>query len=167
LSLFGELRRRNVLRVGTAYAIVAWLVIQVVETILPAFGFGDSAVRIVTIFFAVGLVPTLVDAWVFELTPEGLRKDEDVEGPDPAPPGRVRRLDQLIVVLAFRDEPDQAFMWLDKAAALGDPGLLEIAWQPLFGNIRRDPRWLPFLRRIGYAPEQLAAIDFEVTLPGR
>ena len=84
---------------GAAYAIVAWLVIQVVETILPAFGFGDAAVRIVTIFFAVGLVPTLVVAWVFELTPEGLKKDEDVESPDPAPPGRVRRLDQLIVVL--------------------------------------------------------------------
>jgi hypothetical protein len=41
------------------------------------------------------------------------------------------------------------------------------SWEPLFGNIKKDPRWLPFLRRIGKAPEQLAPIKFKVTLPGR
>ena len=68
MSLYGELKRRNVFRVGAAYMVAAWLVIQVVETILPAFGFGDVAVRVVTIVFAIGLVPTLVFAWAFELT---------------------------------------------------------------------------------------------------
>ena len=69
MSLFEELKRRNVLRVGTAYIVSAWLIIQVVETILPAFGFGAAALRNITIALAIGFVPTVVFAWVFEFTP--------------------------------------------------------------------------------------------------
>ena len=68
LSLFNELKRRNVLRVGAAYIVAAWLIIQVVETIFPAFGFGDAAVRIVVIVLAIGFIPALILAWVFEIT---------------------------------------------------------------------------------------------------
>ena len=57
MSFFAELKRRNVLRVGAAYVVAAWLVIQVVETILPAFGFGDVAVRYTTIVLAIGFIP--------------------------------------------------------------------------------------------------------------
>ena len=57
----------------------AWLVIQVVATIFPAFGFGDAAIRIVTTLLAIGLVPTLVFSWVFEFTPEGLKKEKDFD----------------------------------------------------------------------------------------
>lgn len=99
MSFFRELRRRNVFRVGAAYTVTAWLVIQVVETILPAFGIGDAAVRIVTVAFAVGLIPALIIAWLFELTPEGLRKEEDVDRSEPAPPGKGRRLDRLTLAL--------------------------------------------------------------------
>ena len=63
------------IRVGAAYVVAAWLVIQVVETIFPAFGFGDGAVRIVTIVFGIGLIPTLIFAWAFEMTPEGPKKE--------------------------------------------------------------------------------------------
>lgn len=68
-------------------------------------------------------------------------------------------------VLAYRGEADLAFEWLDKAMHYNDPGLSEIATAPEFFNVRSDPRWLPFLESIGKAPEQLAAIRFEVTLP--
>jgi len=68
-------------------------------------------------------------------------------------------------VYAFRGEADRAFEWIDKAVEYGDPGLTDIALENLFANIRSDPRWLPFLRKIGRAPEQLAKIDFKVTLP--
>ena len=71
----------------------------------------------------------------------------------------------IAYVLAFRDEADRAFEWLDKAVAYNDPGLSEIATEPLFANIRSDPRWLPFLESIGKSPEQLAAIEFKVALP--
>lgn len=68
-------------------------------------------------------------------------------------------------VFAFRNEADLAFAWLNKAFDYSDPGLAEIVNEPLFGNIKTDPRWQPFLQRIGKSTEQLAAIDFSVTLP--
>ena len=71
----------------------------------------------------------------------------------------------IAYVMAFRGEADRAFEWLDKAVAYHDTGLTEIAVDPLFANIKEDPRWLPFLRKLGRAPEQLAAIRFDVKLP--
>jgi TolB-like protein/Flp pilus assembly protein TadD len=71
----------------------------------------------------------------------------------------------IAYVLAFRGEADRAFEWLDKAVQYNDPGLQLIAADILFANIHDDPRWLPFLESIGKSPEQLAAIEFEVTLP--
>jgi len=71
----------------------------------------------------------------------------------------------IAYVLAYRGEADRAFEWLNKAVANGDPGLAGIVGYPLFANITQDPRWLPFLRTIGVAPEQLAAIKFDVKVP--
>ena len=71
----------------------------------------------------------------------------------------------IAYVIAFRGETDRAFEWLDKAVVYNDPGLAEIVNEPLFENIRSDPRWLAFLERIGKAPTQLAAIEFEVWPP--
>jgi len=71
----------------------------------------------------------------------------------------------IAYVHAFRGEADQAFEWLDKAVQYGDTGFSEILTEQLFANIHTDPRWLPFLRKIGKAPEQIAKIDFHVTLP--
>ncbi len=71
----------------------------------------------------------------------------------------------IAYVYAFRGEADKAFAWLDKAVEYGDGGLTAIVTENLFDKIRKDPRWLPFLRKIGKAPEQLAKIDFKVTLP--
>ncbi len=68
-------------------------------------------------------------------------------------------------VHAFRGDADQAFEWLDKAVEYGDAGLSEIVTENLFANLHSDPRWLPFLRKLGMAPEQLAAIKFDVKVP--
>jgi len=99
LSFLNELKRRNVLRVAAAYVVSAWLVIQVVETIFPAFGFGDAAVRIVTIVFAIGLIPTLIFAWAFELTPEGLKKESEVDRSQSITPYTGKKLDRMIMVV--------------------------------------------------------------------
>ena len=72
----------------------------------------------------------------------------------------------IAYVYAYRGEADRAFEWLERAVDNQDGGLSEIVVQPLFANIRNDPRWLPFLRKLGKAPEQLAAIKFDVKLPG-
>jgi hypothetical protein len=71
----------------------------------------------------------------------------------------------IAYVYAFRGDTDKAFEWLDKAVQYQDPGLAEIVAENLFRNIHSDPRWLPFLRKIGRAPEQLAKIQLKVTLP--
>jgi len=67
-------------------------------------------------------------------------------------------------VYAFGEEADKAFEWLDKAVAYHDPGLSDIVRENLFDNIHSDLRWVPFLRKVGLAPEQLAGIQFKVTL---
>jgi TolB-like protein/Flp pilus assembly protein TadD len=71
----------------------------------------------------------------------------------------------IAYVYAYRGEADPAFAWLDKAIEYVDGGLGEIVTENFFDKIHRDPRWLPFLRKIGKAPEQLAKIEFKVTLP--
>ena len=60
MSFFEELKRRNVFRAGGAYGVVAWVAIQVIETIFPVFGFDDSAIRISVIILAIGLLPTII-----------------------------------------------------------------------------------------------------------
>jgi TolB-like protein/Tfp pilus assembly protein PilF len=71
----------------------------------------------------------------------------------------------IAYVYAFCGQSDKAFEWLDKAVAYRDRGLSEIVAQNLFDRIHSDSRWLPFLSKLGKAPEQLAQIKFKVTLP--
>jgi tetratricopeptide (TPR) repeat protein len=71
----------------------------------------------------------------------------------------------IATALAFRGEADGAFVWLDKAADYHDPSLGSIIGHPFFANIHDDPRWLAFLRKQDMAPEQLAAIKFDVKVP--
>ena len=68
-------------------------------------------------------------------------------------------------VLAYRGETDRAFEWLDKAVTDRDSDFSHLGIEPLFAKLHSDPRWLPFLRKLGKAPEQLAAIKIDVKLP--
>lgn len=71
----------------------------------------------------------------------------------------------IAYVQAFRGETDSAFEWLEKAVVYGDPGLSEIAVTPEFDSLKDDPRWLPFLEKLGRAPRQLAGVEFKVSVP--
>ncbi len=99
MSLFEELKRRNVLRVAIAYLAGGWLLVQIVDTISPAFNLSDSAVRVTVIVFAIGLIPTLIIAWAFELTPDGLKKDSDVDRSHSFTPQTGKKLDRIIMVV--------------------------------------------------------------------
>ena len=99
MSLFNELKRRNVIRVGTAYIVLAWLVIQVVETIFPAFGFGDAPVRIAATLGLLGFIPTLIFAWVFEITPEGVRKESEIDRSQSITQHTAKQLDRIILLI--------------------------------------------------------------------
>ena len=100
MSLYHELKRRNVFRVGAAYIVVAWLIIQVAETIFPLFGFGDGPARLVVIVLAIAFIPSLIFAWAFEITPEGLKKDAGVDSEKPISQTTGRKLDRIILVVS-------------------------------------------------------------------
>jgi tetratricopeptide (TPR) repeat protein len=74
---------------------------------------------------------------------------------------------QVAEAYAYRGEPDKAFEWLGKAVRYRDPGLRLMVTDTLLVNLHADARWLPFLRKIGRAPEQLAAIQLDVKLPAQ
>ena len=94
-----ELKWRNVFRVGIAYLVAAWLVIQIVETIFPAFGFGDAGVRTVVIVLAIGIIPVLIFSWLYELTPDGLKLERDVDRSRSIVQHNVKKLDRAIIVV--------------------------------------------------------------------
>jgi TolB-like protein/Flp pilus assembly protein TadD len=79
LSLFNELKRRNVFKVGIAYIVIAWLVAQVLQLILESFGTPDWVMKTVLVLMAAGLLFALFFAWAFELTPEGLKREHEVD----------------------------------------------------------------------------------------
>jgi TolB-like protein/Tfp pilus assembly protein PilF len=99
VSLFSELRRRNVYRIAAAYAVAAWLIIQVVETIFPAFGFDDATTRYTVIALMIGFVPAVIFAWTFEASPEGLRLERVADQSTPSGPRTHKRLDQAIIAV--------------------------------------------------------------------
>lgn len=76
MSLFSELKRRNVLRVAIAYLAVAWVIIQIVETLFPLFGLSDELIRLVVILLIGGFPLVVIVSWFYELTPEGLMSTE-------------------------------------------------------------------------------------------
>jgi len=84
---------------GSTYVVAAWLVIQVVETISPAFGLGDAVARYVILGLGVGLMPVLVLSWVFKWTPQGLKRDADIEVEAPISLQAARRLDRIVLVV--------------------------------------------------------------------
>jgi TolB-like protein len=98
MALFSELKRRNVLRVAAAYIAVSWLVIQVIETLFPVFGLSDGAIRAVVILLAIAFVPVVALAWAFELTPEGLMRDSEIDPASPTRRAAGKRLDRVFMI---------------------------------------------------------------------
>ena len=99
MLFFEELVRRNVIRLGLAYVAGSWLIVQAAETLFPAFGIDPEAIRTVIIVLAIGLVPALIFAWVFELTPEGLKLERDVDRSASITPRTGHLLDRIIIVV--------------------------------------------------------------------
>jgi len=73
MSLLSELKRRKVFKVGAAYLIIAWLIIQVADTVFPSFGIPDWAMRMMLLIVALGLPVALVLAWVFDMSADGVK----------------------------------------------------------------------------------------------
>src|SRR5437870_5914139 len=98
-QFFAELKRRNVVRMAGLYLVGAWLLVQVASTVLPMFGAPEWLPRSVVILLTIGFVPALIFSWVFELTPQGLKRDEDVAPEESIAPQTARRMNRMIIAV--------------------------------------------------------------------
>jgi TolB-like protein len=106
LSFFTELQRRNVVRVGVAYTVIAWVIAQVAEFAFESFGAPDWTIKSLVVLLLLRLPLALIFAWVYEMTPEGLKKEKDVDRSQSITPQTGRRIDRviismLVIALAF------------------------------------------------------------------
>jgi TolB-like protein len=99
MTFFEELKRRNVIRVGVAYLVAAWLLLQVVDVLAPMLELPEWVGRLVFLILLVGLVPALVFSWVYELTPDGLKLESEVAGDEAVSRHTAQRLNRLTIML--------------------------------------------------------------------
>ena len=96
-SVWGELKRRNVVRVGIAYAIVAWLLLQVADVVLDNIGAPAWVFQVILLLLVIGFPVAIIFAWAFELTPEGIKKEKDVDRSESITHLTGRKLDFTII----------------------------------------------------------------------
>lgn len=156
MSFFNELKRRNVFRVGIAYCVAAWLLLQVIDFSLDVMDAPNWIVQVLVLLAAVGLPAALIFAWVFEMTPEGLKRESEIQRDASMTPGTAKKLDKLIIVLLItliviviadrfvpetgtEGEPVTANTSLE-SAAVGEtaPAMPSVAVLP-FANMSSDP----------------------------
>jgi adenylate cyclase len=99
MTFFHELKRRNVFRVGVAYLLAAWVLLQIVDLVLDVIGAPEWILQVFALAAAIGLPTILIFAWAFELTPEGLKRESQVNRDRSITPQTGRKLDRAIIVL--------------------------------------------------------------------
>ena len=121
MSFLNELKRRNVFRVGIAYAVTSWLLIQVTDILFESIGAPPWVMQAMFVVLAAGFVIALLFAWAFELTPEGVKKEKDVDRGESIAPRTAQKLNITIGVLLMLS---LAYIAYDKlaGASLDDKG---------------------------------------------
>ncbi|MFT5141243.1 MAG: adenylate cyclase [Rhodothermales bacterium] len=99
MSFFEELKRRNVFRVGIAYVVTSWLLLQLSDVLAPLLNLPVLAQRFALFALVIGFVPALIFAWAFEMTPEGLKREKDVDRSQSIAPKTTQKLDRSIIVI--------------------------------------------------------------------
>lgn len=98
-AFVAELNRRNVLRVAVLYIAFSWLLLQVAETVLPIFEVPEWVLRFLVVLLALGFVPALVLSWIYEITPEGIKRETEVHLDDSITRQTGRKLDIAVIAL--------------------------------------------------------------------
>jgi TolB-like protein/Flp pilus assembly protein TadD len=132
-QLIQELKRRNVLRVAIAYLVSAWLLIQVTETIFPLFGFGHGPARVVVLLLATGFPLALVFSWIYELTPDGLKLENEIDRSKSITPHTGKTLDRTIIAVLTLAV---GYFAVDKFVL--DPVRDEVLTETVTGNVRDE-----------------------------
>ena len=99
MSLLTELKRRNVFRVGAAYLVLSWLLLQIGDVLFGMLDVPDWAGRLLIGLLAIGFIPAVVFAWVYELTPEGIKRESEIDRETSITPQTGRRLNWVIIVM--------------------------------------------------------------------
>ena len=99
MSLFAELKRRNVFRVAVAYLVFGWFVLQIGDVLFPALHLPEWVITLVAVLLAMGFIPALIVSWVYELTPEGLKRESEVDPSKSIAPQSARRLNVITVAM--------------------------------------------------------------------
>ncbi|MEO6872187.1 MAG: hypothetical protein ABI233_08215 [Chthoniobacterales bacterium] len=99
-NFFTELKRRRVYSVAAAYVVASWLLIQIATQVFPFFAIPDWVVRLIILLLIVGFPVAVVSAWAFELTPEGIQREENIDRQRVATCQTRRKLTALVVALA-------------------------------------------------------------------
>lgn len=99
MKLIDELKRRNVFRVGAAYVLLGWVVVQVTDTVSPALNLPDWTLAFVTWIGIVGFPIALFFAWAYELTPDGIKREADVDRAESINQTTDRKLDIVLIAL--------------------------------------------------------------------
>jgi len=99
MSLFEELKRRNVIRVGVLYLVAAWLLLQLTDVLSSLLSVPESAGSIVVMLLVLGFFPVVIFAWVYEMTPEGLKREVDIDRSQSVTPDTGKKINTLTIVL--------------------------------------------------------------------
>ncbi|MGB5622370.1 MAG: hypothetical protein WBN65_07750, partial [Gammaproteobacteria bacterium] len=97
MSFFEELNRRNVVKVAVLYIVASWLILQVADVLFPNLGAPDWAFGFVLGLLILFFVPALVFSWVYEMTPEGLKKEKEIDRSQSIAPDTGRKINVLII----------------------------------------------------------------------
>ena len=97
MSLLAELKRRNVFRVVAAYVVLSWLILQAGDILFDALGLPDWTMRLVVAMLAIGFIPAIVFSWVYEITPEGVKKESEIDRSTSVTPETGRKLDLITI----------------------------------------------------------------------
>ena len=101
MSFFNELKRRNVIRMGVAYLVASWLLLQIVDVLVPILDLPGWVGKLMFLFLVVGLIPTLIFSWAYEMTPEGLKRDSEVSPDQSITHQTAQKLDRITIVLVL------------------------------------------------------------------
>ena len=99
MSFFAELKRRNVFRVGIAYVVGGWLLLQLTDVLSELLDLPDVVGRVIVLVVAIGLPVALFLAWAFEMTPEGVKLEREVDRSQSIAPQTGKKLNTTIIVL--------------------------------------------------------------------
>ena len=106
MSFFAELKRRNVVKVGIAYAVSTWVLLQITDIVAEILVLPEWAPKLILLILIIGLIPALIFAWAFELTPEGVKREKDVDRSQSITPKTGQKLNKtigalLLIALAY------------------------------------------------------------------